>query len=340
VKTGVDRAHTRGWRIKHFVVAAILVLSTPFFSRCSRDVLYPSPDDVTLITSDIDHFWRAFDRIGDGNIDSLFTAEYFNKGSKGLSDFIELRIKKVSSLTRTVQRQYDYYKSIRHNTYAIDSLKPQILQSFFKLKELCPDAQFPNVYFLIGIMNSGGTTSSSGLLIGTELYARSESSPTDKLNQWTREHVFLISNLPYIVAHELVHVQQSDPGVLSRLFSGSPLFELTLLEKCLNEGGADFIGELISGGHINQGAHQYADQREREIWGSFKSEMDGTDYSRWLFNPMIEDRPADLGYYVGYKICQSYYNNSADKRQAIVDILNINNAHDFLDRSHYDPHPE
>jgi hypothetical protein len=52
--------------------------------------------------------------------------------------------------------------------------------------------------------------------------------------------------------------------------------------------------------------------------------MSGKDISRWLYNGTeSEDRPGDLGYYVGYKITEAYYNRAADKRQAVREILEI-----------------
>ena len=57
----------------------------------------------------------------------------------------------------------------------------------------------------------------------------------------------------------------------------------------------------------------------------------------WLYNAnQVKDRPADLGYYVGYKITQAYYNNAKDKKQAIVDIIEIDDPLTFLQKSCYD----
>jgi hypothetical protein len=65
--------------------------------------------------------------------------------------------------------------------------------------------------------------------------------------------------------------------------------------------------------------------------------MAGKDWSNWIANGKQEtaDKPADLGYFVGYKICQSYYQEMADKKQAVHDILNINDYPAFLAKSRY-----
>src|SRR6202011_5457692 len=47
-------------------------------------------------------------------------------------------------------------------------------------------------------------------------------------------------------------------------------------------------------------------------------------------------RPADLGYYIGYKICEAYYRQAADKKAAIKAILEIKDFKEFLKASRYE----
>jgi uncharacterized protein YjaZ len=58
------------------------------------------------------------------------------------------------------------------------------------------------------------------------------------------------------------------------------------------------------------------------------------NYSNWIYNAgTAKDRPADLGYYVGYLITRAYYENAKDKRRAVHDILNIQDARAFYEAS-------
>jgi uncharacterized protein YjaZ len=110
-----------------------------------------------------------------------------------------------------------------------------------------------------------------------------------------------------------------------------------LLGKSLSEGSADFIGELIAGGNITPNLHEYGNPREKQLWLEFKKEMNGTNESNWLYQAdKAKDKPADLGYYIGYKIVESYYNKAKDKKQAIKDILEIKDFNAFLTASGYD----
>jgi hypothetical protein len=64
--------------------------------------------------------------------------------------------------------------------------------------------------------------------------------------------------------------------------------------------------------------------------------MDGANYRNWMYNGLtVRDKPMDLGYYMGYKISQSYYKNAKDKRRALLDIFEIKDFQAFLEKSRY-----
>jgi hypothetical protein len=49
------------------------------------------------------------------------------------------------------------------------------------------------------------------------------------------------------------------------------------------------------------------------------------------------DRPGDLGYFIGYRIAQAYYNKQTDKAAAVRAIIEVFDADAFLAASGYDP---
>ena len=145
------------------------------------------------------------------------------------------------------------------------------------------------------------------------------------MDAWHKAVLRSIDVLPHIVAHELIHYQQKHP-----------MADRSLLAQAIHEGSADFVGERISGGNINDHLHRYGNPIEKELWLAFQQEMGGTDVSNWLYQgDKAKTRPADLGYYMGYKICEAYYNQSADKTQALRDILEIKDFKQFLAASRY-----
>ena len=101
--------------------------------------------------------------------------------------------------------------------------------------------------------------------------------------------------------------------------------DTTLLKGVMVEGMADFMGELISGNTANDRLLRYTNGREKQIWADFKKEMYLNRSYNWIANANqeTEQKPADLGYWVGYRICKAYYERAPDKKQAIYDLLHL-----------------
>jgi hypothetical protein len=294
------------------------------------------PMKARLVTSDIPRFWAVFDKASLQDAADLFQRDYLDAGSEGLKTFLKVRINNARSLAAVVAARPRYFTAIRENTLALDrnpEVKAAIQASFRKLKELYPDAVFPDVYFLIGAMNSGGTTDGGkGLLIGLEMNAWDDRTPVDELNKWERSSTGQISNVPNTVAHEVIHVEQERANPSRE--SGHR--KQTLLEAALGEGGADFLGEMISGGVINRTQREFGNGHERELWEEFRAAMNGTDTSKWLYEgDRAKGRPADMGYYMGYRICEAFYQKATDKTEAVRRILELKDPEGLLRESGY-----
>ncbi|GAA4030153.1 hypothetical protein GCM10022409_12990 [Hymenobacter glaciei] len=287
------------------------------------------PEKALLVTADIDRFWRAYDhaqRQPDRAV-AIYDQEYFDKGSVGLQDYYELKIKDTKLFVQNQEAKKDFYRSIRPNTQRVAAMTAQIRAGFRKMKELYPAAEFPPVYFVIGRFNSGGTASQHGMLIGTDQMSGAPDTPRGELSLWERNTLGPIETLPDIVAHEQVHYLQKKGG------------PSTLLRGAINEGMADFLAELTTGCRPTSRYYTYGDAHEKQVWADFTKEMDGTNWNNWIANggtQETEEKPGDLGYYVGYRICQAYYEEQTDKKQAVHDILNISDYPAFLAASRYE----
>lgn len=148
------------------------------------------PAKARLVTSDISRFWAVFDKASLQDAADLFQREYFDIGSDGLKTFVQAPIHNPRELAAAVAARPRYFAAIRENTLSLErnpEVKAAIQASFRKLKEMYPDAVFPDVYFLIGAMNTGGTTDGGkGMLIGLEMNARDDGTPVDELTPWER----------------------------------------------------------------------------------------------------------------------------------------------------------
>jgi uncharacterized protein YjaZ len=169
----------------------------------------------------------------------------------------------------------------------------------------------------------GSTAQRQGLLIGVEYLLAGPELDTSELSLVERNRC--VTATAAMVTHELIHnIQQPADG--------------TLLGYAMREGMGDFVAELVTGvPGTNARLQLYGQAHERELWQAFQQEMAGKDARNWLANPQQEtaEKPCDLGYYVGYKICQAYYNKALDKRQAVADMLTTKDFKDFLAQSGY-----
>jgi hypothetical protein len=289
---------------------------------------HSNPDTVHISTLDISNFWHAYDLAitrPAGEWEDIFRREYFNKRSQGLEDYFVTKIPSEADFVRTLQRLPKFYAGIRDNSLALERNLPEIKKSFRRLKALYPQAIFPDVYFVVGELTSGGTSTSTGLLLGSEMISAGPKTFMDELGPWERVSVGLSSSVPGVVAHEIIHFEQLASG------------DNRLLTVALTEGAADFMGDMISGKLPNDTLRIYGDSHEAELWRSFSQEMNGTDLSHWLYQgdehpPGV---PADLGYYVGRKICEAYYQKAKDKKRAIRELVEMRDAAKILQGSGY-----
>lgn len=272
----------------------------------SQTAFSNNPDSAVFLTKDIDNFWKAFDLFKKDTTVNPFGSAYIDIGSAGVKGFIPDRIKNAENLYKVVRKRSSDYEKVRTTTLQMKEKEKQCRSAFYALKYWYPPAQYPPVYFVIGAYNSGGTFNEEGLFIGAE-------KQTD------------ISNIPFIVAHELIHFQQKN-------WMENP----TLLQQSIVEGSADFLGELISGATTNKTAIDYGNKNEDKLCREFVTRIDSTNYIDWLYDvSRKDDRPNDLGYWMGYKITQQYFMKAADKKQAVREILDIKDYKAFLAQSGY-----
>jgi hypothetical protein len=315
------------------LLAGVLLCVTAGMPVAAQRMLVSAdPDAARIVTSDIPNFWQVFDRAPLSDVAALasaFERGYLDAGSAGLADFTRFRIETPRALAEAVAARRLFYQSIRETTLAVHQdprVRDSIRDVYRRLKALYPDAAFPDVYLLIGRLSTGGTVTSAGLLIAVEMNARDSRTPLGELSPWERATIGQLANLPYVVAHEVVHVQQ-------RLRRNEAQ---TLLTNALIEGAADFVAELLTGDNGNRAQRAYGDAHERDLWSEFSREMSGRDSSRWLGQgDRSVGRPADLGYYVGYKICEAFYQRATVKTGAVRTIIEMADAEAFLRESRY-----
>ena len=287
-------------------------------------------DRVRISTADIASFWRAFDLAArEQSTDAkanVFLREYIAPGSEGLHDFYVKKIRSAPRLAKAVEQYPAFYASLRAATVQLSDVAPEIRTVFQRLHQLYPETIYPDVYFVVGAIRSAGTMADYGLLFGAEQNVGGPEVVVSELSEPLQRIVFARADLPRTIAHELVHFQQHLAT------------KHTLLDDAEVEGGATFLADLLVSGRPAPYFMTWGAAHEREVWTRFAKEMNRDDVSNWIGNndgTARADWPADLGYFVGYQICKAYYDQAANKRDAIRTLIALDDTESILRQSQY-----
>src|ERR1700731_1153695 len=99
--------------MRHRCLLALFVLTVAALAQ---------PKDAQIVTSDIDHFWKAYDASQPGGREDAFQKLYLDAGSPGLEDFAKLRIQSAKALAAAVDQRYPkFYASVRPHTLQVES---------------------------------------------------------------------------------------------------------------------------------------------------------------------------------------------------------------------------
>ncbi|MEZ4827911.1 MAG: DUF2268 domain-containing putative Zn-dependent protease [Bacteroidia bacterium] len=129
-----------------------------------------------------------------------------------------------------------------------------------------------------------------------------------------------------VVIHEAVHSWQKNK------------YTRDLASTAMKEGFAEFVTRTLLKLGSNSWLHQYGAQRECELWQKFEADVNKgmADYSDWVYGGSVdENRPADLGYFVGMKIVEAYYASSPDKLKAIKRLADCKNYPEIYSQNLY-----
>jgi len=274
-----------------------------------------------LILDDAERFAKLFTHISELN-ETHIKNKYLSLGTKGIDIFTPNRIKNEKNLMRAISENSGAYKKgIDVCLPAARNIARDAKQVMDDVKTLLVQEKSAPTYILFGADNSGGTASKEGLSLGLEVLCR--------FAETEEEAKKLILAL---VAHEIVHVYQARQPV-------NQTKKYTLLRQALSEGFADFIANHVLG-IINQSEierHNFGVKNESVIWSEFKAVMNGEEFTPWMYGSGGEGRPKDLGYWLGKRIAQAYYEKSDDKKKALAELLYLKDPQSILLSSGYNP---
>lgn len=277
----------------------------------------PTPA-IEIQTEDVTRFYALYEATNGRPTAEQVQREYLDAGTAGLTHLTQVRNVNAENIARALEAQPELYTNARTCLAALPRIRERLVRTFANLVELYPEAARPPVTILI---SRGRPVAIAGP--GTGVQVSLEATCSEMAARFLGENVD--DRFVNIIAHEYIHVQQAPERE-------NP----TVLQRALEEGVAEFVGELISGGVSNVAVHASAEGRELEIETRFAGDLDKTDLSAWFDNTTDED-VGQLGYWVGYRIAKAYYQNAPDQRAAIRDMMQITDAHALLERSGWRP---
>ena len=285
---------------------------------CATPAATGSPPVPSIQIDDVNRFYRVYeDADGRPTADEL-QHDYLDPGSDGLHRFAKARNISGTTIADAMLRHPEIYSGAKRCMVVLPQVRERLVVALGKLFRLDPEAR--NAPVTIGVGRGRPVAIGSpdgGVQVGLEALCA-----TNWLNLNVEDRFV------HVIAHEYAHVQQAQ--VLTD--DQNP----TVLERSLVEGIAEFTAELISGEVAYSQFAASTKGHEREIESAFVADEDKTDLSDWIDNSTPE-KPRDLGYWVGYRITKSYYQNATDKRQAVREILEMTNPKALLANSGWYP---
>lgn len=306
------------------IVVTLATMASAF--ALSGSTTTSEPNKVEVATSDVAHFWQAFDdackvpvrdRVG------VYRREYFDLGSQGLKDYAAFRHLTPETLAGHVEQNRPYYTKIRIYINQVVDQKPVIQAAFRRLKALYPNIRFPaHVYFVVGPQKGAGMNSENGIILAADMFATPPGMP---YNYSKISPIYV----PFSAVHETIHFNQA--------YQTSD--KSTLLQNVVSEGTADFIASLVMREPtVRQTTDrwQYGCANEAALAARLVRDEDLTHAGPWMFNHNPDTGwPPDMGYWMGYRIDQAFYRQAKDKTAALKSMLDVTDFKAYLKASGY-----
>jgi hypothetical protein len=269
-------------------------------------------------TSDVERFYEVYDEANGHPTAEALQQRYLDPGSDGLHTLARMRNVTGESIAAAIAKRPEIYSKARACVEVLPRMREELEVALRKLKNLYPETRLPPITIAISRGKPVGVGGrDTGVQIGLEALCATHWINPDIEDRFVG-----------VIMHEYAHVQQAVPF--------SELDNATVLSASLEEGAAEFITELTTGSISFSYMSALVAGREQEIETAFAADIDKTDLSDWLYNSTPE-KPADLGYWVGYRIVKSYYQHADDKHEAIREIFEMTNPKEFLVKSGWRP---
>ena len=302
--------------------AVAFALATALLASTAAQAVAPETRGGAVM-DDALRFAAVFEAAAGSPSAEVLQSDYLAPGTPGIAIFTEDRIKNAANLAHAVAAlRPEYQHAIALCLPEARRMHDEVSATIAKVGTMLGSAQSAPAYFLFGAGSSGGTASADGLGIGLEVICKDARTPA-QAQQIIRE----------FIAHEMTHVFQARMGLAIK--------DRDLLQHVLSEGFADFVmGQLLGADtSVDATRRAWGIAHEAALWHRFQADVAADkDDADWLYNAGQQPagEPPDMGYWLGRRICESYYAHAADKAQAMRTLLLLKDPQGILKDSGYD----
>ncbi len=304
---------------KIYAIATVVLIVLLACSKREKEKL--------VYTQDVDNYWKAYDKIittKDSVLQLKYLKEEFiDKASIGQKTMFKVRNCTPQEYIENINNYPKFWNSIRENTLKSKGFSSEIENGLQKLKLFYPDFKPAKVYFTVGAFRTGGTAVDSLVIFGVDMQMLDENINTSEFeksldNVKTFQKTNPINNVRFTGVHEFIHTQQKS------------FFKESLLVASLYEGVAEFVAEKALGEKSSMEGLEYGKKNTKAIKDQFEIEMFNKTNSYWLWSSMPNKfNQRDLGYFIGYKIAEKYYNDfDKDKNLVIKKLIELDYSSD------------
>ena len=301
---------------------------------------YSCEANQNIDISQVDNFKITLRKLKDANTkqDSInvINQYYINGSNKYIRRFLES--KKITAITiyDNLKAFPKFYESLRNTSinikYLTDTLNKinSIFQDYFE------NFKKPNIYIVVGNLSVGGTIKGNDVFICIEMVSDNGINDRSELPPYLQK-ITNKANLITYICHETVHTLQTG-FPLSDVWGMIRHKKNSLVSACIVEGSADYVIYHLFGMNLNENLRQYVNDNKTELWKKFRNDIEKSpfQYNDWIYKYVPRDgRPADIGYFLGFQICESYASKSLDKRKALNEMIRKGNYKKIYSKSEY-----
>lgn len=265
---------------------------------------------------------------------------YLAAATPGLSAYLDTYRVAAAAYAERIAERPGFYRSLIGLRDRLRPFEPAVRAAMARVRALVPGTPAVPVYLFVGTLGPGATVkevrpgvdaASLGILMPAEHVAIDATTDLSEFPEG-RAGRAEAADLPGFIAHEYAHVAQVGLQGLARyrtLYSVPA--RATNLAFAVREGGAELVSALASG--RLRARHRYFIENRAELIREFVAIADRpVSETRGWFSGIDQtrpERPAQMGYALGWDLCRRYLDSASDRSAALITLLSAVEPEDF-----------